>query len=124
MGKVDSRSPTTQRCVLKGELLWRPGGDGMTAACLLTRERASERETEKEISCLLPPDAQPLLVTMCSVRRDDAWTEQGSAWDRCLRWMGNGGGCDVCPISLTSASPYVSLLLATAGATLGTVAAS
>ena len=34
MGKVDTRASTTQRCVLKGELLWRPGGDGMTAACL------------------------------------------------------------------------------------------
>ena len=29
MGKTDSRTATTQRCVLKGELLWRPGGDGI-----------------------------------------------------------------------------------------------
>ena len=71
MGKTDSRATTTQRCVIKGDLLWRPGGDGISVGPIFALD--------------------------------------GQRWRVRLQ----------CPLSLTSASPYVSLLLAAAGGNVG-----
>ena len=71
MGKTDSRASTTQRCVIKGDLLWRPGGDGISLGPIFALD--------------------------------------GQRWRVRLQ----------CPLSLTSASPYVSLLLAAAGGNVG-----
>lgn len=71
MGKTDTRVSATQRCVIRGDPLWKPGGDGISEG--------------------------PIFAV--GMQR----------WRVRLQ----------CPISLTSASPCVSLLLAAAGGNVG-----